>query len=338
MEETTGYFLNKSAFFAAQRSWTPVPLEILRAKGLSMQAKMTYIDICSYIYRQEGFACWPKQSTIAGDFEVSRPSINQYLQELRNYGLITWIQRGFGKTNLYALLDFPLTNQGLAGPVQANLDMMEKIDAELAQIADNLYQYPDVNILTSSVNQLSPTVNTLTAVVNGLTSPDSPSSHVLLDPQAVFSGGEEKEYKNKNIRRKISDFSEKNQVPEEKSGKIEFETSTTHTNRAVGVGARKRLKGKNLEAFTLVADNLRKIKVSELERRCKNDSDRVLAAYHETVKHGVDHYNYFATVYDNIPQKISKIPSFAGAAKKFAGTKVDYDAVDPELYGGLSDE
>lgn len=121
-----------------------------------------------------------------------------------------------------------------------------------------------------------------------------------------------------------SDFYEKNLGPGQDVNEIEIEDST-RPNRVVGVGPRKRLKGKNLQAFELVADNLRNTKVSELERWCKNDSERVLAAYRETLKYKVDNYNYFAVIYDDIPKK---------TVQKTKGTVIDYDAVDSELYGG----
>ncbi len=93
------------------------------------------------------------------------------------------------------------------------------------------------------------------------------------------------------------------------------------------MGARKRLKGKNLQIFELVADNLRKVKVEELERWCANDPERVRVAYRETVKYKATHYKYFATVYDDIPKKMP--------AQKTKGTEIDYDAVDTALYGNL---
>lgn len=123
------------------------------------------------------------------------------------------------------------------------------------------------------------------------------------------------------------DFLGKNLTPGKDVNVSEIEKMTKQPNRVVGVGARKRLKGKNLQAFELVADNLRATEVTELERWCKNDSERVFAAYRETVKYKATHYKYFATVYDDILKKTT--------AQKTKGTIIDYDAVDTALYSNL---
>ena len=81
--------------------FTQIPNAILRHRGISPGAKLTYMVLLSYAW-QEG-SCFPGQPRMAEDMGVTDRSVRTYLRELEAVGLLITKQRGFGKTNLYFL-------------------------------------------------------------------------------------------------------------------------------------------------------------------------------------------------------------------------------------------
>lgn len=84
-----------------REGFTQVPNFILRDPSLSIGAKVTYAMFLSYAWTNDH--CFPGQERLAQDMGLSRPSINRFVAELSDAGLITIQRRGLGKTNLYII-------------------------------------------------------------------------------------------------------------------------------------------------------------------------------------------------------------------------------------------
>jgi biotin operon repressor len=91
----------KGADIATQRGWTGVPNFILEGKQISVGAKLTYAMLLKYA--RELDECFPGQDRLAEDLGTTRQSVNTYIRELRQVGLISVERRGQGKPNLYTV-------------------------------------------------------------------------------------------------------------------------------------------------------------------------------------------------------------------------------------------
>ena len=91
----------KGADIATQRGWTGVPNFILESKGISVGAKLTYAMLLKYARELE--ECFPGQDRLAQDIGTSRQSVNTYIRELRQAGLVSVRRRGQGKPNIYTV-------------------------------------------------------------------------------------------------------------------------------------------------------------------------------------------------------------------------------------------
>jgi hypothetical protein len=78
-----------------------LPVIVLRDSELSVGARLAYAVLLSYAWRDD--ACYPGQDTMAKDMGVSRVKVNQWMDELRKRGYISWKRRGLGKTNIYTI-------------------------------------------------------------------------------------------------------------------------------------------------------------------------------------------------------------------------------------------
>ena len=76
-----------------------VPLDVLRDKQLSLEAKAIYSILTSYAWQSD--ECWPSMGTLSEDAGVRRKTVGKYLKELRDAGYIEWRRRGHTKTNIY---------------------------------------------------------------------------------------------------------------------------------------------------------------------------------------------------------------------------------------------
>ncbi len=85
--------------------FTVIPNQLLRLPGLSPGAKLTFLILLSYAWKDD--ACFPGQETLALDVGTSSRSIRTYLRELEEAKLITIEQRGLNRTNLYVLHKIP---------------------------------------------------------------------------------------------------------------------------------------------------------------------------------------------------------------------------------------
>jgi len=93
--------LLKGADIATQRGWTGVPNFILESEKISIGAKLTYAMLLKYA--REMNECFPGQDRLAKDMGTTRQSVNAYIKELREVGLITVQRRGQGRPNLYTI-------------------------------------------------------------------------------------------------------------------------------------------------------------------------------------------------------------------------------------------
>lgn len=79
-----------------------IPRSVLRTSNLSMQAKVVYALLLDYAWQKE--KCFPGQDRLAKDLGVHRNTVQKFLKELKESGLISWCRRGLKKTNIYYIL------------------------------------------------------------------------------------------------------------------------------------------------------------------------------------------------------------------------------------------
>ncbi|MCA9386174.1 helix-turn-helix domain-containing protein [Candidatus Dojkabacteria bacterium] len=82
--------------------FSAMPRVVLRCSKLTMSAKTVYGLLLDYAW-QDG-ECFPGQERLANDCGVHRNTIQKYLVELKEFGLITWKRRGLNKSNMYYIL------------------------------------------------------------------------------------------------------------------------------------------------------------------------------------------------------------------------------------------
>ena len=118
-----------------------MPRPVLRAAGLSRNAKTLYALLLDYAW-QDG-SCFPGQSRLATDLDISVDTLKRDLDELRRYGLLNWKQRGMNQTNIYYILplnECPHLNlnhkQARSEPESADLPHPESADLRNPDSAD----------------------------------------------------------------------------------------------------------------------------------------------------------------------------------------------------------
>src|SRR6266851_3582322 len=82
-----------------RQGFAQVPRPILRARGLSIKAKLVYIALLDYAW-QKG-SCFPGHVALADDLDTSIDTVQRSLSELKGFGLIDWKRPGLNKTNVY---------------------------------------------------------------------------------------------------------------------------------------------------------------------------------------------------------------------------------------------
>jgi hypothetical protein len=85
----------------ARHGFTQVPNFILRNPELSIGAKTTYALLLSYAWHND--YCFPGQERLAIDAGMGKSSVNRFILELQELGLIDIERRGLGKTNFYTI-------------------------------------------------------------------------------------------------------------------------------------------------------------------------------------------------------------------------------------------
>ena len=85
--------------------FTSIPNRLLRNSAITLGARMCYAMLLSYAW-QDDF-CFPAQTRLAEDLGIGERTVRQYLNELRESGLITWKQQGLNRPNIYRILKLP---------------------------------------------------------------------------------------------------------------------------------------------------------------------------------------------------------------------------------------
>ncbi len=85
-----------------QHGFVQLPRLVLRAKGLSLKAKLTYSLLLDYAWDKD--TCFPSHETLATELDTSVDTVQRALHELRDFQLIDWQQQGANKPNRYTLL------------------------------------------------------------------------------------------------------------------------------------------------------------------------------------------------------------------------------------------
>lgn len=84
-----------------KKGFTATPNVVLTASELSLPAKTIYSILLMFAWQND--ECFPGQERLAEVANCSDRTIRKYLDELRQYGLISWVQRGLNQTNVYYL-------------------------------------------------------------------------------------------------------------------------------------------------------------------------------------------------------------------------------------------
>lgn len=121
--------------------FTQIPNVVLKHPSLSPGAKIAYGVLLSYAW-QEGF-CWPAQTRLADDMNVSRRQVIRLLDELRTAKLIDWKQRGLNRPNIYYILPIstwsgpnPLKNMDVPNPSHPEAPDLSHPDATSASLQE----------------------------------------------------------------------------------------------------------------------------------------------------------------------------------------------------------
>ncbi len=88
---------------ALRRGFTLIPNYILRARGISRDAKLLYGILLSYAWQTD--SCFPGYDTLMEDMQCAREALAKYIKELKSIGLIAVQRRGQGMTSIYTLKD-----------------------------------------------------------------------------------------------------------------------------------------------------------------------------------------------------------------------------------------
>lgn len=82
-----------------KKGFTIMPNIVMLDERLSFQARFLYQLMLMFSWLKGN--CFPGQDRLAQIMKVHRNSVLRYLQELKDYGLVSWKRRGLNKTNIY---------------------------------------------------------------------------------------------------------------------------------------------------------------------------------------------------------------------------------------------
>ena len=132
-----------------RQGFAQVPRPVLRAKGLSVKAKIVYIALLDYAWQQG--SCYPGQLRLAEDLDVSVDTVQRALTELKRCKLINWKRRGLNQPNVYDLLplaECPLFASSDAG--NRNLRHPDTAGLRHPETADSGSNNTHMNILSNN--------------------------------------------------------------------------------------------------------------------------------------------------------------------------------------------
>jgi len=82
-----------------RKGFTTTPNAVLTAPGLILPAKGLYSILLMFAWQDN--ECWPGQARLAEAASCHINTIEKYLKELREYGLISWKRQGLNRPNVY---------------------------------------------------------------------------------------------------------------------------------------------------------------------------------------------------------------------------------------------
>jgi hypothetical protein len=94
--------------------FTQVPNVVLTHPKLSGNAKITYGVLLSYAWQKD--FCWPAQERLAQDTNCSVRTVQRYLTELEQQGLIRVRRQGLNRPNVYEILPISSWHSGPKSP------------------------------------------------------------------------------------------------------------------------------------------------------------------------------------------------------------------------------
>ncbi|MBE3582334.1 MAG: helix-turn-helix domain-containing protein [Thermoanaerobacteraceae bacterium] len=88
---------------ALKQGFTAAPNAVLYEARLSVQARWLYCILLSFAWQEN--ECWPGQERIAKVAGWHINTVEKYLKELRDFGLISWKRQGLNRPNIYYIHD-----------------------------------------------------------------------------------------------------------------------------------------------------------------------------------------------------------------------------------------
>jgi DNA-binding transcriptional regulator LsrR (DeoR family) len=101
-------------------SFTMIENCVLRNPLISRNARLIYGILVSYSYGKD--TVFPGQERIAAELGLSERVVRDILNELRGAGLISWIQRGLNKPNIYTIEEIPQRIKDQYTQIQAKIN------------------------------------------------------------------------------------------------------------------------------------------------------------------------------------------------------------------------
>lgn len=135
-EKDTIQILDKSL----KQGFTAIPRMVLKNPNLTMQAKVIFALLLDYAW-QKG-SCFPGQDRLANDLSVHRNTIIKHLKELKEYGLISWKQRGLNQTNIYYINPISKVKRYVVKPLDAHSSVSPESHSDV-----NQELHPNVNLI-----------------------------------------------------------------------------------------------------------------------------------------------------------------------------------------------
>jgi len=120
-----------------KQGFTAAPNAVLYESHLSVQARWLYCILLSFAWQEN--ECWPGQERIAEVAGWHVNTVEKYLKELRDFGLVSWKRQGFGRPNVYYIHD---PSKALGNPdsqASVNPDSQESVnqDSQASVILDS---------------------------------------------------------------------------------------------------------------------------------------------------------------------------------------------------------
>ncbi|MGB9662825.1 MAG: helix-turn-helix domain-containing protein [Moorellaceae bacterium] len=111
-----------------KQGFTAAPNAVLYESRLSVQARWLYCILLSFAWQEN--ECWPGQERIAEVAGWHVNTVEKYLKELRDFGLISWKRQGLNRPNIYYIHD-PSKALGLKdSQASVNLDSHARVNKE----------------------------------------------------------------------------------------------------------------------------------------------------------------------------------------------------------------